>query len=66
MKEALKDVQNGKFAKGWVKEYKGGYRRYQKLLKEGEKHSIEKVGARLRGMMPWMKKRAVKGTQAAY
>ena len=66
MKEALKAVQNGKFAKGWVKEYKGGYRRYQKLLKEGEKHSIEKVGARLRGMMPWMKKRAVKGTQAAY
>ena len=66
MKAALKDVQSGKFAKGWVREYEGGYKRYQKLLKQGEKHSIEKVGARLRSMMPWMKKRAVKGAQAAY
>jgi len=66
MKAALKDVQSGKFAKGWVREYEGGYKRYEKLLKQGEKHSIEKVGARLRSMMPWMKKRAVKGAQAAY
>jgi len=66
MKAALKDVQSGKFAKGWIREYEGGYKRYQKLLNQGEKHSIEKVGARLRSMMPWMKKRAVKGAQAAY
>jgi ketol-acid reductoisomerase len=66
MKAALKNVQNGKFAKGWVKEYEGGYKRYQRLLKDSEKHPIEKVGARLRGMMPWMKKRSVKGAQAAY
>lgn len=66
MKAALKDIQSGKFAKGWVAEYKGGYKRYNALLKKGEKHSIEKVGARLRGLMPWMKKRSIKGTQAAY
>src|SRR6266853_5446484 len=66
MKAALKDVQNGKFAKGWVREYEGGYKRYNALLKQGEKHSIEKVGARLRSLMPWMKKRSVKGVQAAY
>ncbi len=66
MKAALKDVQSGKFAKGWVSEYKGGYKRYKALLKKGEQHSIEKVGARLRGLMPWMKKRSVKGVQAAY
>ena len=66
MKTALKEIQSGKFAKGWVKEYEGGYKRYQKLLKAGEKHGIEKVGARLRGLMPWMKKRKVKGAQAAY
>jgi ketol-acid reductoisomerase len=36
------------------------------LLKAGENHSIEKVGARLRGLMPWMKKRSVKGVQASY
>src|SRR6266496_2693876 len=66
MKAALKDIQSGKFAKGWVAEYKGGYRKYNALLKQGENHSIEKVGARLRGLMPWMKKRSIKGAQAAY
>ena len=66
MKAALKDVQSGKFAKGWVAEYKGGYRKYNALLKKGEKHSIEKTGARLRGLMPWMQKRSIKGAQAAY
>jgi ketol-acid reductoisomerase len=66
MKEVLKDVQSGKFAKGWIKEYQSGYKRYNALLKKGETHSIEKVGARLRSMMPWMPKRSVKGVQAAY
>jgi ketol-acid reductoisomerase len=66
MKQALKEIQNGTFAKGWVKEYKGGYKKYNALLKKGENHSIEKVGARLRSMMPWMQKRTIKGVQAAY
>src|SRR5436309_2872583 len=66
MKAALKDVQSGKFAKGWVSEYKGGYKKYNALLKKGQQHPIEKVGARLRGLMPWMKKRSIHGAQAAY
>src|SRR5256884_1098547 len=66
MKAALKEVQNGKFAKGWVREYQTGYKKYNALLKKGEQHSIEKVGARLRSLMPWMQKRSVKGVQAAY
>ena len=66
MKEQLKEIQNGKFAKGWVKEYETGYKKYNALLKAGEKHSIEKVGARLRSMMPWMQKRSIKGAQASY
>ncbi len=66
MKAALKDVQSGKFAKGWVSEYRGGYKKYNALLKKGQQHPIEKVGARLRGLMPWMKKRSIHGTQAAY
>jgi ketol-acid reductoisomerase len=66
MKAALKDIQSGKFAKGWVAEYEGGYKKYNALLKQGEKHAIEKTGERLRGLMPWMKKRSVKGVQAAY
>jgi len=66
MKAALKDIQTGKFAKDWIKEYEGGYKRYNALLKEGEKHGIEKTGERLRGLMPWIKKRNLKGTQASY
>ncbi len=66
MKSALKDIQSGKFAKGWVAEYMGGYKQYNALLKKGEQHPIEKTGARLRGLMPWMQKRSVKGVQAAY
>jgi ketol-acid reductoisomerase len=66
MKAALKDIQSGKFAKGWVAEYNGGYKKYNNLLKAGQNHSIEKVGERLRGLMPWMKKHSVKGPQAAY
>src|SRR3954467_709619 len=66
MKAALKDIQNGKFAKEWVKEYQGGYKKYNALLKAGEKHGIEKTGEKLRSLMPWMPKRSIKGVQAAY
>jgi ketol-acid reductoisomerase len=66
MKAALKDIQNGKFAKEWVAEYKSGYPKYKKLLADGEKHPIEKTGAKLRSMMPWIKKRDIKGAQASY
>jgi len=66
MKAALKDIQTGKFAKDWVKEFQTGYKRYNSLLKAGEKHPIEKTGARLRSLMPWIKKKNLKGAQAAY
>ena len=66
MKAALKDIQTGKFAKSWIKEYEGGYKNYKKLLAAGEKHPIEKTGARLRSLMPWIQKKNLKGAQAAY
>jgi len=66
MKAALKDIQSGKFAKEWIAEYEGGYKKYNALLKAGENHPIEKTGARLRGLMPWIKKRDIKGQQASY
>jgi ketol-acid reductoisomerase len=66
MKAALKDIQSGKFAKEWIKEYEGGYKKYNSLLKTGEKHGIEKTGEKLRSLMPWMPKRSIKGVQASY
>lgn len=66
MKAILKDIQTGKFTKQWVKEYKDGLPNYKKYIKDGQNHPIEKTGTRLRSLMPWVKKRNIKGAQAAY
>ncbi len=66
MKAALKEIQSGKFAKTWIAEVEGGYKMYNALLRAGEKHPIEKTGTKLRGMMPWISKKNLKGAQAAY
>jgi len=66
MERALKNIQSGKFAKEWIKEAESGGKNFKELRKEGEKHQIEKVGKRLRGLMPWLKKRDIKGSQASY
>lgn len=66
MKKILDEIQTGKFTKQWVREHKGGLKKYNKLLKAGEKHQIEKTGARLRSMMPWMAKKNIKGVSASY
>ena len=66
MKAALKDIQSGKFAKEWIKEVNGGYKKYNALMKKGEAHGIEKTGAKLRSLMPWIQKKNLKGAQAAY
>ncbi|MDC0976552.1 ketol-acid reductoisomerase [bacterium] len=66
MKKILEEIQSGKFTKQWVREHKGGLKKYNKLLKAGEKHQIEKTGARLRSMMPWMAKKNIKGVSASY
>ena len=46
--------------------WKKGQKKFNKLRKAGEEHGIEKVGKRLRGLMPWIKKRSTKGAQASY
>ena len=66
MCKVLKEIQNGKFAKNWINEYKTGRKNYSALLKAGTEHPIEKVGARLRGLMRWVGKKNLKGPQAAY
>ena len=66
MKQVLTEIQNGKFARGWIKEAKTGKKKYNKLLQAGAKHPIEKTGARLRGLMPWIGKKNIGGAQASY
>ncbi len=55
MKRILKEIQSGQFAKEWVLENQANRPVYNALLKKGEAHPIEDVGAKLRAMMPWLK-----------
>ena len=56
MKEVLKDIQSGKFAKQWMDENKNGQKNFLKMRKELSEHPIEKVGKKLRDLMPWIGK----------
>jgi ketol-acid reductoisomerase len=56
MKEVLKDIQSGKFAKQWMDENKNGQKNFLKMRKELADHPIEKVGKKLRDLMPWIGK----------
>jgi len=56
MKEVLKDIQSGKFAKQWMDENKNGQKNFLKMRKELAEHPIEKVGQKLRALMPWIGK----------
>jgi ketol-acid reductoisomerase len=54
MKKILREVQQGKFARQWIRENRTGRRKYTRLLKKDLAHPIEKVGGRLRERMPWL------------
>ncbi len=55
MRDTLKRIQNGDFAKEWIAEYQSGGKNFQRLRDADASHPIEKVGAELRKMMPWIK-----------
>ncbi len=55
MREILKEIQNGKFAKDFILEGQAGYPRMNAERKNLAAHPIEKTGERLREMMPWIK-----------
>jgi ketol-acid reductoisomerase len=66
MKKILKEIQSGKFAKQWMDENKGGKRKnFLAMRKAQEKQKIEKVGAELRKMMPFLKRKKEAGVPAA-
>lgn len=54
MREVLKDIQTGGFARDWVLENQAGKPRYAKLLEADLNHPIEKVGKDLRARMAWL------------
>ncbi|MGB7207430.1 MAG: ketol-acid reductoisomerase [Pyrinomonadaceae bacterium] len=54
MKKILGEIQSGEFADEWMSECDSGKENFKRLEREGEKHQIEEVGAKLRAMMPWL------------
>ena len=57
MKEVLTDIQSGKFTKEWMDECKNGQKNFLATRAKLAEHSVEKVGAELRAMMPWIGKK---------
>lgn len=55
MKKILGEIQSGKFAREWMDENASGGNKFKSLRAAAADHQIEEVGARLRGMMPWIK-----------
>ncbi len=55
MKQILKEIQSGEFAREWIEENKKGRTNYNRLRKECDEHPVEKVGAELRRMMHWIR-----------
>jgi ketol-acid reductoisomerase len=55
MKEVLKDIQTGEYAKAFILENKAGAPTLTSRRRITAEHEIEVVGEKLRAMMPWIK-----------
>ncbi|SEJ58821.1 ketol-acid reductoisomerase [Propionispira arboris] len=55
MKKVLTEIQDGVFAKNWLLENKANRPEFLAKRRKGAEHQIEQVGAKLRGMMSWLK-----------
>jgi ketol-acid reductoisomerase len=56
MKQALKDIQEGEYAKKFILEGRTNYPSMTARRRLTAAHPIEQVGEQLRAMMPWIKK----------
>jgi ketol-acid reductoisomerase len=65
MKKILSEIQSGQFAREWMDENKTGRKKFLAMRTEQENQPIEKVGAELRKMMTFLKKKKEVGVPAA-
>jgi ketol-acid reductoisomerase len=59
MKRVLADIQSGKFTRDWMLENRVNQTSFKATRAKLAQHPIEEVGERLRGMMPWIKQKAL-------
>ncbi len=55
LKETLRQIQSGEFAREWILENRAGRPVFRALDQRDRNHAIEKVGRELRSMMSWVK-----------
>ncbi|HQK92186.1 MAG TPA: ketol-acid reductoisomerase [Armatimonadota bacterium] len=54
MREMLREVQTGQFAKEWILECMAGRPVFKRVWEQDSEHPIESIGAELRSHMPWL------------
>ncbi|MEO8026219.1 MAG: ketol-acid reductoisomerase [Bryobacteraceae bacterium] len=65
MKKILAEIQSGQFAKEWIAENKAGRGKFLAMRAAQADQKVEKVGAELREMMPFLKKKKEVGVPVA-
>ncbi|MBV9406282.1 MAG: ketol-acid reductoisomerase [Acidobacteriaceae bacterium] len=61
MKKILKEIQTGEFARTWLDENRTGRKNFLAMREKAKDQPIERVGAELRSMMTFLKKRKEAG-----
>ena len=65
MKKILSEIQSGEFARAWIEENKTGRKNFLAMREAAQNQPIEKVGAELRKMMTFLKRKKEVGVPAA-
>ena len=65
MRELLRDIQSGTFAREWIAEHEAGRPNFNRLMQQDDQHLVERVGARLRAMMSWVSDNKPKRQQSS-
>ena len=61
MKKILREIQSGEFARTWLDENRTGRKKFLAMREKAKDQPIERVGAELRSMMTFLKKRKEAG-----
>jgi ketol-acid reductoisomerase len=59
MKRVLTDIQSGRFTRDWMLENRVNQTSFKAMRAKMSEDPIEQIGAKLRGMMPWIAERAL-------
>jgi ketol-acid reductoisomerase len=54
MRQLLKEIQSGEFARKWIAENESGCPNFKAMREQDRNHAVEVVGAQLRSMMPFL------------